>query len=251
MPELVLHCPHCDTEKVGFTFGGLHFNIVESPTNPPKPKRGLPAREQYIQTWNTLFVCRHCNEGVVVQFRSENSYPMGDRELLDLNGDPRKNGFQLLKVHPTAQCTSVPEYVPDDLAGGFLEAIDNLRRSNFNSAGMMFRKILEQATLELFKDEKDAMRSKRLITRIDKLAEKHLLTPSLKNLAHMIRLEGNQVNHEGFEKFDKGKAEQMRVFTELFLTYTFTLPKRVEMASQSAGQEVGQAGHSSPPVHTS
>ena len=215
MPEMVLNCPHCGSEKVGFEFGG-------------ERKRGTAIFPGGIEVsiWNTFWVCRKCREGVVVKLQtSKRGRPS------ESPGDPRDKGFQMIAMHPKPYSIGAPEHVPIGIAQDYKEASDSLRRENFTSAGLMFRKVLEQATLALAPDQ-GGIRKKRLLDRIDALAGQHLLTPSMRDWAHIIRLEGNEAAHE--EQFTQERATQMKEFAELFLLYAFTLPTLVKEAHQKA-----------------
>ena len=94
---------------------------------------------------------------------------------------------------------------------------------------MMFRKVLQRSTSKIGPDSGN-FKSKRLKKRIIALAEQHKLTPAMAELAHVIRLGGDDATHEEEEGFTKGEATEIQNFTELFLIYTITLPKRVEQA---------------------
>ena len=198
MPEMVLNCPHCGSEKVGFEFSGVRHRNTKRLFN------GIE-----VSTWNTFWVCRKCREGVVVKLQaSESSKPS------EYSGDPRDKGFQMIAMHPKPYSISAPEHVPIGIAQDYKEASDSLRRENFTSAGLMFRKVLEQATLALAPDQ-GGIRKKRLLDRIDALAGQHLLTPSMRDWAHIIRLEGNEAAHEEPVHPREGHADE-RVRRTLF-----------------------------------
>ena len=221
MPELSLDCPHCRSQKIGFTFGGLHQDVKTAET-----------RHGVLQTWNTLFVCRHCHKGVVVQFESRSPKGRVSGSLVNCHSDPTKQGFTVRRIYPKVAKAEAPQHIPGDIEQDFLEALDGLRRGNFNSAGMMFRRVLDRATLKVA-DEPEAIRKKDLFKRIEVLESEKKLTPAMKDLAHVIRNEGNYAAHED-EEFDEPRAEQMKEFTELFLIYAFTLPVRIKKAQGEA-----------------
>ena len=167
--------------------------------------------------------------GLVVKFTNSNA--RSTQDLLE-SINPALRGYQISAIHPEPKRIEAPDHVPDGIAQDYREAADGLRRQSFTSAGMMFRKVLEQATLELAPaSDRSALRKQRLNDRIDTLAGQHLLTPTMRDWAHMIRLEGNEAAHEE-EQFTQEKATQMKEFTELFLLYAFTLPARVAGARQ-------------------
>ena len=213
MAEMVLDCPHCESQKIGFDFAGERVDISG-------------------HRWNTLWVCRKCANGVVVQFFSP-----GYESPSDYIGDPRDYGFGMLAIYPEPQATVAPEHVPEDIAQDFTEAVDNLRRKNWTSAGMMFRKVLQRSTTSLAPEEVN-FTDKKLAPRIKILADRHLITPAMKAWADIIRWDGNEATHEEDEVFEEQDAIRMRDFTEVFLLYAFTLPGRVEAFSEQTGPDI-------------
>ena len=85
---------------------------------------------------------------------------------------------------------------------------------------MMFRRALEAALKEKFKD-KDMTGS--LYECIDKAADESGLTPALVEWAHQIRLDGNEAAH-GEQPFSKEDAQRLHDFVDLVFRYLFTLP---------------------------
>ena len=203
MAELVYNCPHCGTSKIAFECHG---------------SQGLIDRGLYI--WNTLFVCRNCREGIVAKFSTART----TSSPKDCSGDPRNAGFNLDAVHPSPIQLEAPAHVPSDLAKEYVEGLENLRENKLTSAGMMFRRVLDIATKSLAPDKKDGT----LYNRIVHLEKSGKITPELRDLADRIRLDGNEAVHE--ENFDVTKVTQLQEFTYLFLLYTFSLPKLVELA---------------------
>jgi uncharacterized protein DUF4145 len=64
--------------------------------------------------------------------------------------------------------------------------------------------------------------------RIDAVASRGLITPDLKDWAHQIRLAGNEATHD-HAPYSEEEASELLDFTELYLTYVYTLPKRLEL----------------------
>ena len=226
MAELVLDCPHCGAERTGFVFGGEY--LVKSHKS--------PRSDAVKSTWNTLFVCRRCTEGVVAQLETFRDTPPSAHDVVLTTAE-----FQLMKVDPKPQPISVPEHLPEHIARDYKEAADSLRRRSFTLAGMGFRKVLLRATTALAAASTEITFTKRetLQSRIDTLAHHHLITPAMCEWAHQIRDDGNDANHEEDVVFEQSDAEQMQAFTELFLIYAFTLPERVKLArgtSTNTGQ---------------
>ena len=195
-------------------------------------------------TWNTLFVCRFCRDGVVavVQGKTSSNHPS------TYDGELRTEGFTVLAVHPKPQPLDIPKHLPEEIAVHYREAVDTLRHRNFIAAGMVFRKVLQLATTALATDVKratdvedegsktesiaDWFRRKKLKLgqRVDALADQNLITPAMRDWADQIRIDGNEATHGEEKPFTQTDSEQMKAFTEVFLMYAFTLPESVKLA---------------------
>lgn len=101
-----------------------------------------------------------------------------------------------------------------------------MESSNFDAAGMMFRKTLEAATKILDAD----LAGKTLVKRVDALTSSGKLTEDMAKWAHEVRLGGNDAAHEE-EPFSMEEALALKNFIENFLRYVFTLPAAVERRS--------------------
>ena len=178
-----------------------------------------------LAVWNTFFVCRRCQEGVVLKARGL-PYPDHRETPSSCSDELISAGFEPIEFHPKPAELKAPEHVPAAIASNYIEAADNLRRRVYTSAAMMFRKVLERATRHMApEDRSDEFRRMSLFQRINALTEDHELTPAMYDWAHLIRLEGNDAAHD--QDANESTATQLQAFTELFLTYAFTLPERV------------------------
>lgn len=194
-------CPHCNTNDV------LFQSVAD-----------VVVRERLY----TLFmVCNHCSYGITVLVKVElmsvsrlNIEPASPHKYEQSIGG--NTLYKVLKIFPEGLKLSAPAFVPTNIASYYIQALDNLHRGHYDASGMMFRKVLDVSTKELG-STKD-----KLWKRIDELAEKHDITPAMREWAHAIRLDGNDAAHED-EPFDKETCEDLKSFTELFLMYAFTL----------------------------
>lgn len=87
-------------------------------------------------------------------------------------------------------------------------------------AGNSYRKTLEVALKELDVDDMD----KNLNWRINSLVSSGILVKPMGDFAHRIRLLGNNATHD---EITLAELEQLRLFTQLFLQYAFTLPSMI------------------------
>ena len=77
--------------------------------------------------------------------------------------------------------------------------------------------------------------------RIDALHAAGKLTDALAAWAHLVRLDGNDATHEEKE-LSEAEIEQLRQFSKLFLTYSFTLPSKVATWRKAAESDVEPVG---------
>lgn len=204
-------CGHCGAKNTALMGAGGQ----QVPTDPYR--------------WNMLLVCGGCGNGSVAQFKATTMNANPGAFPADL-GTQGKSQFTLLHLYPQRAPGSAPEFVPPAAASAFVEGVENLHDGRPTSAVMMFRRALDVGLKE-FPSEIEAWK---LEKRIDKLADAGLITKDLKEWAHKIRLEGNEAVHE-IENPTKEQAEELRLFTELVLTYLFTLPHKVKANMPSDG----------------
>lgn len=112
--------------------------------------------------------------------------------------------------------------------------MENLPRA-CDAAGSMFRKVLDTGLKAKFPKSKYPKIKGTLKQRIRKAADQHELTPELADWADQIRLDGNDAVHDE-EPFTEEDARTLQTFTELVLTYLFTLPGMLK-AARSAGED--------------
>ncbi len=112
----------------------------------------------------------------------------------------------------------LPIHIPDRVVTPFAQGLASIRTQSWDAAGAMFRKAIDIATKHL-----GTAPSLTLIKRIDDLAVNHTITPGLKDLAHKVRLGGNDAVHDD-DPFTEKEARDLEFFARMFLTYSFTLP---------------------------
>jgi len=153
-----------------------------------------------------------------------------DNVLGDLAGNNPGNAGYVTNVYPQRKKSMSPEHVPPAAARSFIEGGDCLADGRHTSAVAMFRRALELC-LKSFSPEIEAWK---LQKRIDKLAENGLITADLRTWAHKIRLEGNEAVHED-EEPTREAATELQLFTEMVMTYLYTLPAKVQANLTSEG----------------
>jgi hypothetical protein len=197
-------CPHegCLTEKAGFI--GSHYH-------PHKP-----STFEFI----LLLQCGVCGNGLIAKY-SGASFPHWISGQAP--GDTR-----LIETWPKRLPIEAPQHLPTNVASYYLQGMDSLKRRNFDAAGTMFGKALDTGLKKLHPDGKGTLEK-----RIDQLPETIGITPAMKGWAHEIRHLRNDAAHEE-DPFLPEEASALQSFTELFLTYAFTLPGMLDARRAAA-----------------
>ncbi len=205
MLSAVLSCPHCNVPNMG-------FNVVAD------------YQIGYL-TWNSYWACTGCKGAVVLEVAFDPDRLGPDRPpSWYQEGDLLSVGFSVIRQYPEPGPIDAPDHVPEPIATTYREATATLREGHFTASTVLLRKVLERATRHLV-DDREALADMNLCPRIEKLAREHILTSEMKELAHLIRLDGNEAAHG--DDPDEATAKQIHQFTELFLVYAFELPARV------------------------
>ena len=224
MASIILECPHCGAEKIGFRL------VFDQPAALPIP--GSP----HAQRWRTLMVCSNCDEGVVAIFDKRPGINVA--APTGLNVDPQKLGMVLVDTYPKSAPSKIPTHLTDELKNYYNQAAESLRRGNWDASGAMSRKVVDVSTQLLLKEE--AKKHGTIQARIDALAANNALTPDLKDWGHQVRLGGNDAAHDK-DPFTKPEADELLDFTELYLTYVYTLPGRLEERKKRAAEAKASA----------
>lgn len=204
------NCPHCLAEEIGMTLAGA--------TNIP----------MYRPT--AIFQCNRCHLVVSVQMHTgRTSVDWLSQASGEIRKVARENAADVVRVYPEPLSTTAPEHISPVVLRAFEQGADNAKRKNMDAAAAMYRKALDVATREL----DPTLASKNLASRIDALHKAGRLTNDLKQWAHVIRLDGNSGAHDE-EEMSEAEIAQIASFTELFLTYAFTLPMRVMLRKEAA-----------------
>ena len=214
MPSIILPCPHCGAESVGFYIASdrMRPSTVNS--------YHVPHR-----VWDDLAICTKCEHAVIVVYALSESDVARQSSPAQCPSDPENWGFKLIDVLPRPRPSRAPEHLPDPLPNIFVQAANALKRGDWDASGAMSRKTLDVSTKLLMKDAAKPVGN--LGPRIDALAKQGKLTEDLQQWAHHIRMDGNDASHDE-DPFTKDEAEELLDFTELFLTYVFTLPGRMK-----------------------
>jgi Domain of unknown function (DUF4145) len=211
MANFSLDCPHCLVKNTSFT--------VRSTSAHPHQN------EQHWMTSEVWATCNACGRGVTNWIKAHKT--MFPKNLESVPGNITNGMYISLGMwKPKISSIDMPPHLPLTIERTYKEGCMTLQANHFDSSCNSFRRALELGLKEL-SPEVDAWRLER---RIDHLAEKHLITPAIKEWTHQIRVLGNEATHEG--EATKAEAEQMHNLCKFILTYIYSLPTQVELARE-------------------
>lgn len=221
------NCPYCGVENTAFEV--VNFSQREYDHVP-------------IDVYAILATCNHCGKGIVANYGVNNrykynewgmptsSYTKSDTVLSKLRNHHGKKyqleeilgfmpEFEPKRAEPDIP-THLPQQVNDKMRGAeklYLKAKGDIDMLDY--AGTAYRKTLEIA-LALLDNGSD----KNLNKRINALVERGFLVKPMGDFAHRIRTLGNEATHSDFSL---DELSELRLFTQLFLQYSFTLPAMI------------------------
>lgn len=195
-------CPHCHTKKAGFRLLAQWRSNIDN------------------SFANVVAICRVCSGGLLLLSRDEQSATHED-VTQRVSAYPGSR-FLIVQTWPEVSSHRLSD-IPENVAHFYDQAMENMGAQRWDASGAMFRKALDVATKMIDPD----LRSLPLFKRIEKMVSSSLLTPSMGEWAHEIRLDGNDAVHDENPE-TQSDATSMQKFTEAFLTYTFTLPRLVK-----------------------
>ncbi|CAH3843576.1 DUF4145 domain-containing protein [Klebsiella pneumoniae] len=196
-------CPHCLKEKAMLTF------IKEAHLKP--------------RFFSLVFQCNSCFRLVIAEvettvYGGPEAYAKGQLYPVIVNKHPE---FKVSLCYPSQKPISAPESTPERAAKFFIEAKEDFARGRYETSAMNCRKVIDIATKSLHLGDED-----KLVRRISALRATGLITQEMADWAHIIRIDTNGAVHSD-EEFTKEEVDQLLKFTEVFLTYSFTLPAMV------------------------
>lgn len=224
MSVITTTCPHCEAKN-------MTFHYLASRVHP-----------KIQDLWHTFFSCAGCAGPLLcsLKYRGEDAQRRAGGPG-NVDGDLLENDWRIRASWPSVRETIALKDVPPNLAKFFDQGCDNVERENWDAAGMMFRRVLDTATrvVEREAEQKDPnFAGKNLFGRIESLADRHLITPSMKDWAHKVRLDGNDAAHDE-EPFDDVRAKALEEYCAVFLLYCFTMPAMVKAGEEAAEPTAG------------
>ena len=205
MSILIRTCPHCNALKMTFVSLG---------------ELGTGRYEDHSTHYLVPMVCSGCNSGLFAEV--QHFWGPTPHQIMG-NIDSNTEACKILDTYPEPADSEAPEHVPSNIASFYIQAENSLKQNSYDASAMMSRKVSEVATKTLDPDGRG-----NLYQRIEKLYVDKKITSSLKEWAHIIRTDGKEAAHE-VEPVSATHAQELLDFCELFLMYTFTMPKMISI----------------------
>lgn len=155
-----------------------------------------------------LFECPSCKRCVIVGRFSDN-----------------KDNPQMQHVYPMPLPSPVDQRIPEKIRRDITEAKLCFSVGAFNASASMSRRALQRACRE-----KGAAKEK-LIDQIDELAQNGIITHDLKELAHAIRMVGNDGAHPNEFDVNEQDSKEILELADQFMSVIFVAPARVKEIS--------------------
>ncbi|MDX7953742.1 DUF4145 domain-containing protein [Lichenihabitans sp. Uapishka_5] len=228
MGILVHTCPHCRTERIALEIGG---ETVQGATEYSRnaflncPKCKQPSCAVFSVIVRKPF-------GVVGQQSNNPAHNMDlmrravNQQGVPANGDPTDQNWDLTSLWPEVPKPRLPDSLPDEVAKAFLAGERNYPQENMEEAAAgSYRRALDVGTKHLANEMPDAddFARQQLNNRIEMLRARGRLTQDLADWSHQIKGLGNEAMH-AMDGITREELTALRGFTELVLTYLFTLP---------------------------
>lgn len=175
--------------------------------------------------WNCALhlMCPKCHFPSCAHLEADGrSGDIGPNNVHEQSGEISDHGWRLRTLWPTPPPLLIPENLPADVERIYIQAERNFPvAGNEEAAGTMYRKALDVGLTIIAPSVTGVLK-----TRIAKLVQQNLLTPSLGEWADQIRLLGNETAHD-IDQPTRDELESLRNFSDLVLRYLFTLPALV------------------------
>ncbi|EDA0854532.1 DUF4145 domain-containing protein [Salmonella enterica] len=230
MYTLKIKCPHC-LHRTDITIK----EVTEYASRKPATQNTLYVNQvtrvtiqdskSMVSAYSTA-LCNECNKPLMIAFECN----IG--ELVDIRKATHDKTWLLtglqpgsVKVYPELKLPDDSPHYPEKIRAVFTELQEDVQLGRTAPRIIVgCRSVLEVALREL------GFEKGNLLSRIEQARETGILTESMKDWAHRIRMNGNEAVHE-LEASDE-QAKEFVAFLRLFLEITFVLPVRIKEQQQ-------------------
>lgn len=226
MYSLKIKCPYC-LHQVHISLNKVTQYHSRRPATENKLYVQQPRTSEITsaKAYSTDF-CTECNNPLMIAFECSVS------ELVDMKKAINNKAWVLnaplegsIKIYPELRLPDDSPHYPEKIRAVFTELQEDVRSGRTAPRIIVgCRSVLEVALRSLGYEKGN------LLSRIELARQDGILTESMKNWAHRIRMEGNEAVHE-LEASDE-QAKEFVAFLRLFLEVAFVLPERIKEQQQ-------------------
>ncbi len=188
------NCPHCSNEVIHFLI--LRYQLGE---------------------WDYLvYRCTTCGKITLTLYEN---YSSCTRDIEDVLNNINNYTNDQIVLYPSSG--EIPLSIPSNISSTYKEAISIKGKSPNGFAGLI------RKSLEYVLQEQNA-EGKTLYERINDLAKKNILPPTIIDMSDLIRIIGNIGVHAGSEDVTKEQTDLIDKFFNLILEYVYVAPAKVK-----------------------
>lgn len=184
----------------------------------------------------TAFRCAHCKKLVAVTLRLPQNLsldPLHPHLAMQANQVKPPSGdiaqfkyIEVVDILPHMPVNDEPAHLPERVTSAYLDGLEILSQHRWTPAAGSFRTAIDRSTKLLWTDNLEEEKMPlNLGKRIKRLAEKMDIPASMIDWADAVRVVGNDIHD--IDDVTEDDARDAAHFTEVFLVYTYTLPKRL------------------------
>ncbi len=142
---------------------------------------------------------------------------------------PLSDHFDLTAFYPTPERPVITDSLPENVERTLIEAEAAYSAGLYTAAASCYRKSMERATKALLPDAKGMLNA-----RIRQIEKDGLLPRAMIELLDQVRIFANEAVHDDEVDPTKEDCAGAREFCQLFLTYAFSLPAKIDVAKKKA-----------------
>jgi hypothetical protein len=200
MSDVSIYCPYCHR----------YTSLTVAPTIVDYAGRHLEANVVYTDPRNDsewwIGICNSCKEAVLVHSR---------------------NGYSP-RISPDPLPSPTDERIPDPMKSDLVEAKMCFAAHAFRGCAMMARRAVQSTCID-----KGANKNNQLVTQLEELRSKGVITQELASWGHSVRWIGNDAAHPDSSKVEEKDADDILKLAEEFLRVIYVTP---QIAKEQAGK---------------
>jgi len=185
-----------------------------------------------------IFKCPRCDQFILGILRGTREYYRAEDGVTHCVEDATYEAHSPLAKPDDSYEDGIPTHIGANLS----EALRCMSVDAFNAVAEMCRRCVETSCIELGAPK----RRRKLEHKIDWLAAKGKITPTLADMAHKVRVGGNRGAHPSSdparpEEITPEHAKALLEFTKQYLAYIYVMPKRLNELDFSRSGAVQKA----------